>query len=113
VIGRGEIWWATLPDPVGSGPGYRRPVVVVQADEFNHSRINTVLAVLLTSNLPLAAAPGNLLLPARATGLTKNSVANVSQVLTVDKSFLTERVGKLTPALMNEVAAGLRLVMDL
>jgi len=113
VIGRGEIWWATLPDPVGSGPGYRRPVVVVQADEFNHSRIHTVLAVLLTSNLPLAAAPGNLLLPARATGLTKNSVANVSQVLTVDKSFLTERVGKLTPALMNEVAAGLRLVMDL
>lgn len=113
MIGRGEIWWATLPDPVGSGPGYRRPVVVVQADEFNHSRINTVLAVLLTSNLPLAAAPGNLLLPARATGLTKNSVANVSQVLTVDKSFLTERVGKLTPALMNEVAAGLRLVMDL
>jgi mRNA interferase MazF len=113
VIGRGEIWWATLPDPAGSEPGYRRPVVIVQADEFNHSRINTVLAVLLTSNLPLAAAPGNLLLPARATGLTKNSVANVSQVLTVDKSFLTERVGKLTPALMNEVAAGLRLVMDL
>lgn len=113
MIGRGEIWWATLPDPAGSEPGYRRPVVIVQADEFNHSRINTVLAVLLTSNLPLAAAPGNLLLPARATGLTKNSVANVSQVLTVDKSFLTERVGKLTPALMNEVAAGLRLVMDL
>jgi mRNA interferase MazF len=113
VIGRGEIWWATLPDPAGSEPGYRRPVVIVQADEFNHSRINTVLAVLLTSNLPLAAAPGNLLLPARATGLMKNSVANVSQVLTVDKSFLTERVGKLTPALMNEVAAGLRLVMDL
>lgn len=113
MIGRGEIWWATLPDPAGSEPGYRRPVVIVQADEFNHSRINTVLAVLLTSNLPLAAAPGNLLLPARATGLMKNSVANVSQVLTVDKSFLTERVGKLTPALMNEVAAGLRLVMDL
>ena len=111
MIGRGEIWWATLPGPVGSEPGYRRPVV--QADEFNHSRLNTVLAVLLTSHLPLAAAPGNLLLTARVTGLTKNSVANVSQVLMVDKSFLTERVGKLTPALMNEVAAGLRLVMDL
>ncbi len=113
MIARGEIWWATLPDPVGSEPGYRRPVVVIQADEFNRSRINTVIAVLLTSNLHLAEAPGNLLLAARVTGLAKNSVANISQVLTLDKHFLTERVSKLPPALMNELEAGLRLVMDL
>lgn len=113
MIARGEIWWATLPDPVGSEPGYRRPVVVIQADEFNHSRIHTVIAVLLTSNLHLAEAPGNLLLAARVTGLAKNSVANVSQVLTLDKGFLMDRVSKLPPALMNELEAGLRLVMDL
>ena len=113
MITRGEIWWASLPDPIGSEPGYRWPVVIIQADEFNQSRINTVIAVLLTSNLLLAEAPGNLLLSARITGLTKNSVANVSQVLTLDKNFLTERVGKLLPAVMKELEAGLRLVLDL
>ena len=113
MIGRGEIWWASLPEPAGSEPGYRRPIVIVQSDEFNHSLINTVIAVLLTSNLALAEAPGNLLLPARVTGLAKNSVANVSQMLTVDKRFLTERVGKLPPAVMKELEAGVRLVLDL
>ena len=113
MIGRAEIWWATLPDPAGSEPGYRRPVVILQADEFNHSHINTVIAVLLTSNLARAEAPGNLLLPARVTGLAKNSVANVSQMITVDKGFLTERVGKLPPAVMKELEAGVRLVLDL
>ena len=112
MIARGEIWWATLPDPVGSEPG-RRPVVVIQANEFNQSRIQTVIAVILTSNLRLAEASGNLLLSARVTGLDKNSVANVSQVLTLDKSFLTERVGKLSASLMTELEAGLRLVLDL
>ena len=113
MIGRSEIWWASLPDPIGSEPGYRRPVVVVQADEFNHSRINTVVVVMLTSNLRLAEAPGNVLLSARVTGLDKPSVANVSQVLTLDKNFLTERVGKLSANMMTELEAGLRLVLDL
>ena len=110
---RGEIWWASLPEPAGAEPGFRRPVVIVQADEFNQSRIGTVIVVVLTSNLRLAEAPGNLLLTARSTGLPKNSVANVSQLITIDKAFLTERVGKLSPSLVNELEAGLRLVLDL
>ena len=92
---RGEIWWADLPDPVASEPGYRRPLVIIQIDEFNRSRINTVVVVGLTTNLRLAEAPGNVLLKSVQTGLPKDSVANASQVLTVDKSFLTEKVGKL------------------
>lgn len=110
---RGTVWWASLPDPVGSMPGYRRPVLVVQADSFNRSRIETVLVVILTSNLRLAAAPGNVLLPARVTGLPKDSVANVSQIITVDKSLLTEEVGQLSPKDMLRVEAGLRLVLAL
>jgi len=110
---RGEIWWASLPEPAGAEPGYRRPVVIVQADAFNQSRIGTVMVVVLTSSLRLAEAPGNLLLPATATGLPKPSLANVSQVVTLDKAFLTERVGRLSPALLNELEAGLRLVLNL
>jgi len=110
---RGEIWWASLPEPAGAEPGYRRPVVIVQADEFNQSRIGTAIVVVLTSNMRLAEAPGNLLLPAPSTGLPKHSVANVSQVITLDKAFLTERVGRLPPALLNDLEAGLRLVLDL
>ena len=87
---RGEVWWTSLPDPIGSAPGYRRPVLIVQADTFNRSRINTVIAVVLTSNLRLAVAPGNVRLSARDTALPKDSVANVSQVITVDKSLLTD-----------------------
>ncbi|MCL5611752.1 MAG: type II toxin-antitoxin system PemK/MazF family toxin [Chloroflexi bacterium] len=113
VIQRGEIWWADLPEPTASEPGYRRPVLVVQSDDFNRSRIATAIVVVITSNLNLAQAPGNVLLPQKATGLPKDSVANISQVLTVDKSFLTEKVSELPSYLLEQVENGLRLVMDL
>ncbi len=89
---RGEIWWADLPIPVASEPGYRRPVLIVQSDEFNRSRIRTVIAAVLTTNLRLADAPGNILITTDETGLPQDSIVNVSQVITVDKSFLTEQV---------------------
>lgn len=110
---RGEIWWAQLPDPIGSEPGYRRPVLIIQDDTFTQSRIRTVIVVIITSNLELANAPGNILLPREATGLPRDSVVNVSQILTVDKSFLTERVGALPVSLQEEVDEGLRLVLYL
>ena len=110
---RGEVWWASIGDPRGSGPGFRRPVVIVQADEFNDSAIRTVLCVAVTSNLRLGAAPGNVRLPRRASGLTKESVANVSQVITADKQFLTQRIGRLAPATQARIDAGLRLVLAL
>ena len=113
MIRRGEIWWASLPEPTASEPGYRRPVLVVQSDDFNRSRIATIIAVVITSNLKLAQAPGNVLLPSKATGLVRDSVANVSQVITVDKSFLTERVGTLPPYLLEQVEGGLRLALSL
>jgi len=96
VISQGEVWWADLPAPVGSGPGFRRPVIVVQSDALNRSRIATTVCVPLTSNLNWGLAPGNVRLSARLTGLPKDSVANVSQIVTVDKDLLTERVGKLS-----------------
>jgi mRNA interferase MazF len=110
---RGEIWWADLPDPVASEPGYRRPLVIIQVDEFNQSRINTVIVIVLTTNLRLAEAPGNVLLKSTQTGLPKDSVANVSQVITVDKSFLNEKVGKLRKTELQKLESGLRLVMGL
>lgn len=108
---RGEIWWASLGEPEGSGPGYRRPVLIVQSDDFNRSRISTVIVVVLTSNIALAQAPGNILLKARHAGLAKDSVVNVSQVITVDKQCLTEKVKKVEPSTMAEVDNGLRLVL--
>ena len=96
-IQRGEIWWADLPEPRRSEPGYRRPVLVVQADAFNRSRIQTVIVAAITSKLGLAEAPGNVLLPARSSGLPRDSVVNVSQLLTLDRGFLTERAGALPP----------------
>ena len=113
VIQRGEIWWASLPEPKGSEPGYSRPVLVVQADDFNRSRIHTVVAVVITSNIRLAEAPGNVLLSRKATGLPKQSVANVSQLVTLDKAFLKEKVRRLAKRELSEVEAGLRLVLTL
>jgi mRNA interferase MazF len=110
---RGEIWWASLPDPIGSDPGYRRPVLIVQDDIFTQSRINTVIVVIITSNTQLAEAPGNTLLQSKATGLPKNSVANVSQVFTIDKKFLIERIGMLPEYLQEKVDQGLRTVLYL
>ena len=110
---RGEIWWANLPEPAGSGPGFRRPVLIVQADEFNWSRIHTVIAAVITSNVSLAEAPGNVSLSKRSTGLNKESVVNVSQVITLDKTFLTKRVGRLSSEKLKTVEDGLRLVFAL
>ncbi len=108
---RGEIWWAGLPEPDGSGPGYRRPVLIVQADDFNRSRITTVIVAVLTSNLALAQAPGNVLIRARRAGLPKDSVVNVSQLLTIDKRLLVEKLRALGSADMARVEDGLRLVL--
>lgn len=110
---RGEIWWASLPEPAGSGPGFRRPLLIVSANSFNDSGINTVVAAVITSNIRLADAPGNVRVPSRGTGLAKPSVVNVSQIITVDKSFLTKRVGRLTARLLVEVDDGLRLVLSI
>ena len=113
VIERGEVWWADLGEPDGSEPGYRRPVVIVQSDAFNRSRLRTVIAVVVMTNVRLVEAPGNVLLPAKATGLPKDSVANVSQVITVDRDFLLERAGRIRGQLLQDVDKGLRLVLAL
>ena len=109
----GEIWWANLPDPVGSEPGYRRPVVVIQDDTFTQSRISTVIVVIITSNIQLAEAPGNVLLPRGVSGLSRDSVVNVSQILTLDKTFLVECIGSLPDYLQVEIDEGLRTVLHL
>ncbi len=110
---RGDIWWATLRPPIGSEPGYRRPVLIIQSNDFNESRINTVVVAMLTSNLALRAAPGNVFLTTRNTKLPKDSVANVSQVVTLDRSFLTEHISRLSADKMRHVDEGLRLALDL
>jgi mRNA interferase MazF len=110
---RGEVWWASLPAPSGSSPGGRRPVLVVQSDHFNRSRIQTVMVVALTTNIGLAEAPGNVLLSVADSGLPRDSVANVSQVLTADRGLLTERVRSLRPELIDRVDEGLRLALAL
>ena len=110
---RGEVWWAQLPEPMASEPGFRRPVLIVQSNAFNRSRIRTIIAVVLTSNLRLAEAPGNVLIPASDSGLPKDSVANVSQVITIDRTFLTDRCGRLPSHLIRSVDEGLRLALYL
>jgi mRNA interferase MazF len=110
---RGEVWWADLPEPAGSEPGYRRPVLIVQSDTFNRSRLQTVIAVVLTANVRLVDAPGNVLIPARASGLPRDSVANIGQLITLDRGVLTERVGRLSKTLVGQVDGGLRLVLNL
>lgn len=113
VIQRGDIWWATLPDPRGSEPGFRRPAIIVQADSFNISRIKTVLVVTVTSNLKLAEALGNVYLLPRASGLPRPSVANVSQLLSLDRRYLDSRIKRLPAREMTLVDDGLRLILDL
>jgi mRNA interferase MazF len=111
VISQGEIWWADIPAPTGSGPGFRRPVLVVQGDPFNRSALATVVCVPMTGNLRWADAPGNVQLSGRATGLSRDSVANVSQVVALDKTLLTERVGKISRPKVDLVLAGLDVVL--
>jgi mRNA interferase MazF len=111
AVGHGEVWWADLAEPFGSGPGYRRPVVVVQGEPLNRSRIPTVVCVILTSNLEWANAPGNVALSSELTGLLKDSVANVSQIVTLDKDILTERVGKLPQSKIDLILSGIDIVL--
>ncbi len=110
---RGEVWWAALGAPAGSGPGFRRPVLIVQSDAFTRSAIRTVVVVAITSNVALAEAPGNVRVGRRGTGLRAESVVNVSQVVTVDKESLTKRLGAVSPRVMDAVDAGLSLVLGL
>lgn len=111
VISQGDVWWADLPDPTGSGPRFRRPVAVVQGDSLNRSRVATVVCVPLTSNTKWAKAPGNVLLSAQVTGLSKHSVANVSQIVSLDKGLLTDRAGRLPRAQLGLVLSGIDVVL--
>lgn len=111
MVAQGEIWWADLGEPIGSAPGYRRPVLIVQCDAFNRSRIATALCVPLTSNLKWADAPGNVRLSARETGLGKDSVANVSLLVAVDKALLDERAGRISRRKLDLVFAGIDIVL--
>ena len=112
-MNRGEIWWAELPDPQGSEPGYRRPIIIISSNAFNKSKIRTIIAVAISTNLILANAPGNVPLSQKETGLPKDSVANISQVITIDKNFLTECVGSIPQKIMKRIDIGLRLAMEL
>jgi mRNA interferase MazF len=111
VIAQGHVYWADLPNPTGSGPGFRRPVIVVQGDALNRSRIRTVVCVPLTSNLVWADAPGNVLLPAKATGLLRDSVANTSQMVDLDRDLITEEVGKLAKRQFELILTGIDIVL--
>lgn len=113
MVNRGQIWWVDLSEPLGSEPGYARPVVIVQADAFNRSRIGTVMSIVITSNLNLAEAPGNVLLLAGKTGLKKDSVANVSQIITIDKQALREEAGEIDGKTMKLIDDGMRLALAL
>ena len=113
VIERGEVWWVDLGEPDGSEPGYKRPVLIVHSDAFNRSRLRTVIAVVLMTNMRLLEAPGNVLIAAKASGLPKDSVANVSQIITLDRDFLLERAGRLRGQTMKDIDIGLRLVLGL
>ena len=113
VIKRGQIWWTKIPDSVGSGPSYRRPMVIIQSNEFNRSNISTIIAAVITSNVGLAAAPGNVFLSSKMSGLLKKSVVNVSQLITIDKALCTEKVHTLAGRVMNEIDEGIRLVLKL
>ncbi len=112
-MNRGEIWWASLEDPKGSEPGFRRPVVVISSNDFNLSKIKTVLVAVVTSNLRLSDAPGNFELSKKGSGLSRASVVNISQLITIDKLFLTDKVGKLTNKQIEQLNDGLKLVLSI
>ncbi|HSW28208.1 MAG TPA: type II toxin-antitoxin system PemK/MazF family toxin [Longimicrobiales bacterium] len=113
VVHRGEIWWADLAEPRGSEPGFRHPVLILQAEPFNRSRLRTVVGIVVSSNARLLDAPGNVLLPAKETGLPRDSVANVTQLVTVDRDYLEQRAGKVSTRTLARVEVGVRLVLDL
>jgi mRNA interferase MazF len=110
-ISQGDVWWAELPEPMGSGPGFRRPVVVAQGNSLNRSRIATAVCVPLTSNLTWATAPGNSTFSAKSTGLPKDSVANTSQLTTIDRDYLVERAGRLQPKQIAQLLHGIDVVL--
>lgn len=110
---RGEIWWASMAEPQGSEPGYRRPVVIVSANAFNESNIQTVIVIIITSNIRLAEAPGNFKLAKSNSGLSRDSVVNVSQIVTLDKSFLTEKISRLSSKQINSLDVGIQLVLGI
>lgn len=110
-VAQGEIWWAELADPAGSGAGFRRPVVIVQSDALNRSRLATVVCIPLTSNLNWADAPGNVRIPAKSSGLNKDSVANVSQIIAVDRAILTEKAGRLPRRMVDMIFSGLDIIL--
>jgi len=110
---RSEIWWAALPIPRASEPGYKRPVLILQSDAFNKSNINTVICAIITSNIALADAPGNVMLSKKDSKLPKRSVINVSQIVTLDKSYLTECVNTISKNIMHKVENGIKLVLDI
>ena len=113
VIKRGEIWWTSLPEPSGFGTSYPRAVLIIQDNRFNDSQISTAIVAVVTSNLGLAEVPGNVFLSIEGSGLPKDSVVNVSQILTIDKALFTERVGLLPPETMAAIDGGLRLALGL
>jgi mRNA interferase MazF len=113
VIQRGDIWWASLDAPNGSSPGFTHPLVIIQADDFNTSRINTIIGLVITSNVHLAEAPGNVFLEKTISKLPHDSVINVSQIVTIDKSYLREKVSRLPKAVLSEVSEGVKLVLAL
>ena len=111
VVERRDVWWTNLAEPGGSDSGARRPLLIVQADPFNRSRLRTVLAVVLSSNIRLLDAPGNVLVPAAESGLPRDAVANVAQLVTLDRDYLDEKVGRISGEVMERIDAGLRLVL--
>jgi len=113
VIERGQIWWADLPEPRASSPGYQHPVVIIQSDDFNETKLNTVIGAVITSNLDLAEMPGNVLLKKEQTELPKDSVVNVTQIITVDKTELLEYIGTISERKMEQIEKGLRLILSL
>lgn len=113
VVERGEIWWADLPEPKGSMPGYRHPILIVQSDRFNRSNLDTVIGIIITTNLRLASMPGNTVLTPRQSGLPEESVISITQVVTANRSDLIEFVGTISVTKMEQVENGLRLVLSL